>query len=176
MTFSDLWRIVRKPAKRTTTRDDILRDDIAEKQRLQVEERKLEIELEKLRLEQIRSAEHRKKLQDIKADLDDDDDDYDDDEDDDLDAIADTFGSILEKATGGNKRTVAPPNIPAPQMQIRKAISDDEIRDFLDKQKKGHLRLAKSMPKEVLKNKAMHDMGIGDEEAERAYKILVEEY
>jgi len=55
-------------------------------------------------------------------------------------------------------------------------ISDEEIREFIKQQDKKFIKIAKSMPKGIVLRQAQEKMNLSQNESERAYKILVEEF
>ena len=73
-----------------------------------------------------------------------------------------------------NEIAAAPPT--PQQTVLSQSISDDEIRTALKQIPKPQLKLAKSLPKDIVYRKVTQQMPLTNEEFERAYNILVGEF
>lgn len=135
------------------------------------------VEMRKLRQETARIQqkmalmEQKRELQDLKRELYDDE-DGEDDEEDNQTQILQFLAPILGNLKGGAPQ--APP-IPAAPPQSSN-ISDEDIRAFIVKQDRKHIKLAKTMPKEIIKRKVLAEMPMSDAEFERAHQILMTEF
>lgn len=146
----------------------------AEMRRMRQEQQRIQMKMQHLQM--------KRDLEELKAEFEEEEEEGGDDNSE----MLTQFLSILTAAKGGvqqnpynpqqnmNSYVEMPPSMP--QEQQSQMISDEEIRQFLKQQDKGKIRLAKTMPKAIVKSQAMQQTGIDENTAERAYQILMAEF
>jgi hypothetical protein len=170
MTFSDLWKLLRQ--KKSTTR--LSSNDDLETKRLQNEERRLLIDMERAKLEEQKHRSFHKTLKLISGE---DDDDFEEEDPDDEDfGLKEAMGylsPILAGVTG--KQAVSNTSL-TNHTPVTSAVSDADIRDFIAKQDRKSIEIAKTMPKELLRRKISQHLPLNDTEFEKAHQILMAEF
>ena len=186
MTFSDLWKILRKPKAKSWIIPPNFEDKIEmeEKKQFEREERRMQIEMQKLQIEETKRLQAKKTFEDIKSSLnitpeDEYDEDYEDEADDDL-AM---FTSIIDRIMPQNQNTGGSPQISrnTPTLQATNStsavsVSDEDIRSFIKQQKPYNISVAKRMKKAEVVARAKVEMGLSEKDAERAYEIMIKEF
>jgi len=76
----------------------------------------------------------------------------------------------------GGAPSKSPPTMQNTPSQTPQTLSDDDIRAFIVKQPRSIIKLAKTMPKELVKRKVLCEIPMTDEEFERAHAILLSEH
>ena len=184
MTFSDLWRIFRQKPKLSIEKPIKIGKSDDEKA-LELEERRNEIELNRLKINEAKRVRFRKELDDLHADIiEDSKDDLEDEEvEEDVPFWLAPFMPLITqklqevgKNEGSHESPQAQHDYIQPQVFQQPVISDDELRDFLNKIPKNQVRMAKIMPKPVLYKMINQKMPISQQDFERGYQILVSEY
>jgi hypothetical protein len=170
MSFKDLWRILRKKPVLSTTESQ---SDIERKKELNLQERQLEIEMRRMELDELKRAQRRNTFEEFKENLEN---NYDDgeEEDSEIGQIIGAVPSILSMIKGGqgssDVQQTTSSNHPAPNPHL----SDEEIKEFINKQDKKKIKFAKTLPKGILKSQLTKNFGLSDADSERAYEILQE--
>lgn len=197
MAWRDLWKIVRTKSEKTSNKpinhifSDEERELSADLRALKLEKAKLlaqmDIERQKIALEK-----QKLELEDLKAEL------NGDDNEEETQNNSNGFNpeailmTLIMKHFMGNNM---PPqqttlhNFPANPTPLQESpanlgqsqehpptISDQEIRNFLKSQPKNYIKLAKTLPKEVVYRKVTQETPLTNEEFERAYEILQKEF
>lgn len=106
-----------------------------------------------------------------------DDDDYEEEPQNDLDRVLSAFMPILNnslKKNDSNKVVKASSEFGTQTPALE--ITDEEIRAFISAQDKAKIKLAKQLPKQVIKNQVKEMLGADESTAERAHQILISEY
>jgi hypothetical protein len=178
MTLRTLWNLFRAkdenakvvPPNVNHQLTDEDRRHSAEMRRLRQENEQMEKRFELLRKQKL--IERQESL------LYDDEEEEEDGEDEDEDSqILGMVTQLFNTATGAQKSPAVSEFAPQPSPQtFQTGLSDADIRDFIVKQDRKYIKVAKTMPKELLKRQAMQQMGITEQEAERAHQILITEF
>lgn len=171
MSLKDLWHLLTKKEK-IKQNYTLSSEENNEKRAIELQERKNQLELHKIQIEELKRQQAKKAFEDLKSSFEDDEYD-DDDEDSDGGMIENMLGSILDKAIPQQNN---PNTINVTPTQTKQPISDGDLRAFLAKQKRGYLKIAKTMPKESIIRRAKQEAQLNDEEAERAYCMLHNEF
>jgi len=170
MSLKDLWSIIKGTDKKVV--DARANHQFSDADREHAEEmRKLRQETARIQ-QKMQLMEQKRELQDLKAELYDGDDDEDDDGENDVATlVSQLFGAVKSGVSQ------SPPTIVNPQSAAyHPKLSDNDIRSFIVKQDRKHIKLAKTMPKEIVKRKISEQIQLTDEEFERAHQILLSEF
>lgn len=176
MTLHDLWTLLRAPKKRVSV---IKKTD--DERIIELEERKNEAEITRLKIQEAKRLRQQRDLDEIRDSI-----EYDGVEEEESDEEDYIEGALATAVTGFTQKYLnnqAGQNFPSSPQTIEhsspaenhKNLSDDDIRELLDANKQ-HLKLAKKMPKEVVKRIVSSKIPVTDEEFDRAHKILLTEY
>jgi len=168
MALKDLWKLIKSDNKKVV--------DVRNNHQFSDEDREHAVEMRQIRQETARIREkmqlleQKRELDELKSELY----HHESDEDDDGQTkILEYLAPIMANMRAGNAaKGTQPPIQQSPPSQL----SDDDIRSFIVKQKRGYVKLAKTMPKELLKRQISQQFPLSDDEFERAHKILVEEF
>jgi len=127
----------------------------------------------KLIREKMQLMEQKRELEELKSEL------YskenDGDDDDEQTQIMQYLTPILANIGNKGGAPSITPTIQSPP-QTPQTLSDDDIRAFIVKQPRSVIKLAKTMPKELVKRKVLCEIPMSDEEFERAHAILLSEH
>ena len=175
MSFADFWHLLTKKQK-ISSQPNSTKEELEEKKILELQERRNQADLHRLQIDELKRLQTRKSFEDVKESIFDTDMEY-EDEGEEEGAIAGMFGSILQNAMPKQNNNQFPSIItPEPTQTAKSSVTDEDIRAFIAKSKRKHINMAKIMPKELVKRKAMSEANLTDAEAERAYVILMNEF
>lgn len=124
--------------------------------------------------------QQKRRLEELKAEIIED--DFDDSETEgDLGSIMALLAPILlqlKNNQGGQSAPIS--NTPPTENTINptppNTLTDDDIREMLAKTDRKYIEIAKKAPKKLALNYAINKMGLSELDAEKAYKILIEEF
>jgi hypothetical protein len=178
MSLADLWHLLTKKQK-VLSQPNSTKEELEEKKNLELQERRNQADLHRLQIDELKRLQTRKSFEDVKESIFDTDMEY-EDEGEEEGAIAGMFGSILQNAMPKQNNNQFPsiitPQPTQPTQPTKSSVTDEDIRAFIAKSKRKHINMAKIMPKELVKRRAMTEANFTDDEAERAYVILMNEF